>query len=119
MHTVIRRYQDDPKALAELARKVGESAREIITTIPGFVAYALADDGKGTALSVGTFEDKAGADESTRRAAAGVRDNVADLRLNPPTVLEGQVRIRKSAPGVRPKHVVLLNFNVNRSSADE
>src|ERR1700674_1447682 len=97
MHTVIRRYQGDPKELEKLAQMVGDTAHDLITTIPGFVGYALANDGKGTALTVGTFDDKAGADESTRRAAGWVREHAADLRLNPPTITEGTVRVRKSA----------------------
>jgi hypothetical protein len=119
VHTVIRRYQGDPKALGELSRKVGDSARDLITTIPGFVAYALADDGKGTVLTVGTFDDKTGADESTRRAAGWVREHAADLRLNAPSVMEGEVRVRKAVPGLHPSYGVMRTYKVNPSSVDE
>ena len=119
VHTVIRRYQGDPKALAELVRMAADAADDVITTIPGFVSWAIADDGKGTALSVGTFDDKTGADESTRRAAAWVREHAADLRLNAPSVVEGEVRIRKSVPGVHAKYGVLRTYKVNPGSVDE
>jgi hypothetical protein len=119
VHTVIRRYQGDPKALAELARKVGDSAHDLITTIPGFVGYALADDGKGAVLTVGTFDDKAGADESTRRAAAWVREHAADLRLNAPSVMEGETRVRKGVPGLHPSYAVMRTYKVNPNSMDE
>jgi hypothetical protein len=119
VYTVIRRYQGDPTALAGLARKVGDTARDIITTIPGFVAYGLADDGKGTMLTVGTFDDKAGADESTRRAAAWIRDNAADVRLAAPTIIEGTTRVRKAVPGMQAKYGVLRTYKVNPGSVDE
>jgi hypothetical protein len=119
VYTVIRRYQGDPKAQDELARRVGGSAREVIATVPGFIGYALGDDGNGTAVSVGTFDDKAGADESTRRAAAWVRENAADLGVNPPSILEGETRVRQSVPGLHPKHGVLRIYKVSPSSVEE
>jgi hypothetical protein len=119
VHTVIRRYQGDPKAQDELARRIGESARDVITSIPGFVGYAFADDGKGTAVTVGTFDTKAGADESTRRAAAWVRENAADLRISAPSVLEGETRVRKSSPGLRANYGVLRVYQVSPNSVDE
>jgi hypothetical protein len=119
VHTVIRRYQGDPKAQDELARRVGESARDVITSVPGFISYALADDGKGTAVSVGTFETKVGADESTRRAAAWIRDNAPDLGIKAPSILEGETRIRKVAPGMRANYGVLRIYQVSPNSVDE
>jgi hypothetical protein len=119
MHTVIRRYQGDPKVLSEFGNKVVVSARDVVTTIPGFVAWALADDGNGILLTVGTFDDKAGADESTRRAAAWVRENAADFHLSPPSITEGEVKLRKSIPGLQAKFGVLRVYKVNPSSLAE
>jgi hypothetical protein len=119
VHTVIQRYQGDPKDLAELARRVGDSAREVLTTIPGFIGYALSDDGKGTLLTVGTFEDKAGADESTRRAAAWIREHAADVRLSAPSILEGETRILRTTTGLQANYGALRVFKVNPSSVDE
>ena len=119
MHTVIRRYQGDSKALDGLATKIRDTARDVIVTIPGFVAYGLADDGKGTMLTVGTFDDKAGADESTRRAGAWIRENAADLRLSPPTIFEGATRVRKAVPGLQAKYGVLRTYKVSPGSVEE
>ena len=40
MYSVIRWYQGDPTVLAELARRMGESAHEVMATIPGWLARA-------------------------------------------------------------------------------
>ncbi|MFD0345116.1 hypothetical protein ACFQ0M_01585 [Kitasatospora aburaviensis] len=42
-------------------------------------------------LSTSVFEDRAGADESVRRAADFVRENLAALLPNPPQVTAGPV----------------------------
>lgn len=119
MHATIRRYQGDPKALSDLARRVGESAREVIVTIPGFDTYGLAVDDKGTLTTFGVYDDKEGSDESTRRAAAWVRQNAADLHLSPPAVTEGNVRLRRVAQGVEPKYAVIRRYQVTPAVADE
>jgi hypothetical protein len=41
--------------------------------------------------SVSVFEDRAGAENSTERAADWVRDNIAELIPNPPEVTTGEV----------------------------
>jgi hypothetical protein len=118
MYSVIRRYQGDAKALDDLATLVNESAREIMMTIPGLVTYTFVVDGKGGAASVGFFDDKAGADESTKRAAEFVRQRAANLRLNPPSVQEGTVRLRKTS-GTNPEFGVLRTYKLNPGSFDE
>ncbi|MEV7188722.1 hypothetical protein [Kitasatospora sp. NPDC093102] len=42
-------------------------------------------------VSTSVFEDQAGAEESARRAAGFVRDNLATLLPDPPQVMAGQV----------------------------
>lgn len=119
MYSVIRRYQGDPTALAELARRIGESAHDRIATIPGFVAYAAGVDGKGVFITFGTYDDQAGASESTRRAAAWVRENASDLQINPPTVTEGETRLRKVVSTVVPTHGVIRRYQVDPANVDE
>ena len=57
-----------------------------------FVAYYLVKTSDGTA-SISVFEDQAGTDESTRLAAAFVKENVASVAGDPPEVLEGETVI--------------------------
>jgi hypothetical protein len=119
MYSIIRQYHGDAAVQDELARRVGESAREIITTIPGFISYALGVDGKGTLVTVGHYDDKAGADESSRRAAAWVRENASDLGVNPPSITEGELRLRRVAPEVEPKYGVIRRYQVDPGNLDE
>ncbi|MET8299064.1 hypothetical protein ABZW02_34235 [Streptomyces sp. NPDC005180] len=55
------------------------------------MAYYWVDAGDGVMVSTGVFEDQAGAEESTRRAADFVRANLASLLPNAPQVAAGQV----------------------------
>lgn len=58
-----------------------------MTGVPGFVSYAaLRTDGGGVAVTV--CQDKTGSDESSRRAAEWVKENVSTT-VNPPTITEG------------------------------
>ncbi|MEV5786249.1 hypothetical protein ACWCQK_28435 [Streptomyces sp. NPDC002306] len=90
MYAVVRRYEgvSDP---AEAGRRVNEGFVAILRQVPGFVAYYWVDAGDGVMVSTGVFEDQAGAEESTRKAADFVRANLASLLPNPPQVAAGQV----------------------------
>ena len=69
MYASVRRYEIDPASLDELKGRVEEGFVPIVSGVPGFVAYYVISRGDGTVISINIFEDKAGADESTRRAA--------------------------------------------------
>ena len=104
MHVAIRRYQLDPGSVDELVRRVNEGFIPTIKDTPGFLAYYALDSGGGTVTSVSVFEDQAGAEESDRRAAEWVREQVASLLPNPPELIAGEVRAHElnlSKLGVR------------------
>jgi hypothetical protein len=63
----------------------------ILREVPGFVAYYWVDAGDGVMLSTSVFQDQAGEEESTRRAAEYVRANLKSLLPNPPDVVAGHV----------------------------
>jgi hypothetical protein len=92
LHAVIRRYEGlDPRSIDEVARRVNEGLVPIISQIPGFVAYCALDAGSGVVASITVFEDRAGADESTRKAAGWVKQHLAALVPNPPQFTAGRV----------------------------
>jgi len=62
----------------------------IIRQVPGFLEYFLVETGEGV-LSISTFTDQAGSEESTRRAADWVSKNLAGFFAGPPTVTIGSV----------------------------
>jgi hypothetical protein len=90
MYATIRRYEDvtDP---AEAGRRVSEGFVPLIKQIPGFVAYYWVDAGEGVMASTSVFEDRAGAEASTERAADWVRENIASLLPTPPIATAGEV----------------------------
>ncbi|MGW0994674.1 hypothetical protein [Streptomyces sp. NPDC002520] len=90
MYAVVRRYEGvtDP---AEAGRRVEAGFVPLLRQVPGFVAYYWVDAGGGVMLSTSVYADQAGADESVKRAADFVRDNLASLLPNPPQVTAGQV----------------------------
>ena len=53
----------------------------------GFVAYCIINGGEGTVASASVCEGRAGADESTRRAAEWVAGDLAELAVSGPEVV--------------------------------
>ena len=71
-----------------------ESAvRELISEIEGFRAYYIVRGEGGAAVSVSVFDDRAGAEESTRRAADWVGENLPALSVSAPQVTTGEVAV--------------------------
>ncbi|MBY8880239.1 hypothetical protein [Actinacidiphila acidipaludis] len=90
MYAVIRRYEGVTQP-GEAARRVADGFVPLLQQVPGFVAYYWVDAGDGVMLSTSIFEDRVGTEESVKRAAAFVRDNLAALLPNPPQVTAGPV----------------------------
>jgi hypothetical protein len=91
MYAVIRKYQFNPSAGAEIAKKIQDGFVPVLRKTPGFVAYYWLESADGQGSSLGVFESEAGADESVRIAADFVRDNLAAL-LGKPEVTKGEVK---------------------------
>jgi len=98
MHAVIRQYQVAGSA-DEVIRGINEGFLPIIKDASGFRAYYALDAGGGRLATVSVFEDRNGAEESTRKAADWIRQNMASLLPNPPEVLQGEVGAHEEASG--------------------
>lgn len=96
MYAVVRRYQFDPKLSEEIDHHVRIGVVHPIRETPGFVAYYWVDTGDGMGVSLSVFEDKAGADESTRRTADYVQRHLTGL-LGQPELTEGEVKAHAPA----------------------
>ena len=96
MYATVRCYEGvtDP---GEAARLVDEGFLPIISEIPGFVAYYWVNAGDGVMVSTSVFEDQSSEEESNRRAADYVRQNMASLLPNPPQITGGEV-VAQRAP---------------------
>jgi len=90
MYATVRRYEGVTDS-AEAGRRVSEGFVPLLQEQPGFVAYHFVDAGGGVMASMSVFEDRAGAESSTDRAADWVRENIAELLPNPPEVTMGEV----------------------------
>jgi hypothetical protein len=90
-YLAIRQYQLAPgHTMEELVATVGNGLVPILLQVPGFREHFLVETSEGV-LSISVFADQAGADESTRRAADWVQQNLADFFAGPPTVTTGSV----------------------------
>jgi hypothetical protein len=90
MYAVERRY-DGVTNPTEAARQVKEGFIPLLRDVSGFVAYYWVNAGDGVMVSTSVFQDQAGEEESTKRAADFVRTNLASLLPNPPQVTAGEV----------------------------
>ena len=79
MHGVLRHYTLDAKNVNEVIRRVREGGVPIIKAISGFVSYAILDAGHGHLVTYSVYESKTGTEESTRKAAAWVKENIASM----------------------------------------
>ena len=88
MHVVVRSYSGQGASeLFDLLGEREEDVKELISGVPGFVKYAAFRSGDG-GMTVTMCEDKAGTDESSKRAAEWVKENVTGA-VDPPAISEG------------------------------
>jgi hypothetical protein len=88
MHVIIRSYSG--QGAADLFDALGEredEVKSVMGTVPGFVSYS-AFRSNGGGQTVTACQDKAGTDESSRRAAEWIKENL-DVPVDPPAVTEG------------------------------
>ena len=88
MYAVVRTYSGQgASGLFDLLEQREEEVTALISGVPGFVTYAAIRGGDG-GVTMTVCQDKAGTDESSRRAAEWVKENVG-ATADPPTITEG------------------------------
>ncbi len=117
MHGVLRHYTVDAKNVNEIVRRVAAEGLTFLKAIPGFVSWGLMDDGHGHMVTYSVYEGKTGADESTKKAAAWIKENIASLVPSPPQVIEGEVRLREVKE--RAKYGVVRRYHVDPKNIDK
>jgi hypothetical protein len=96
MYAVVRTYSGQGASeLFDLLGQREEDVKTLISGVPGFVNYAAVRSGEG-GVTVTVCEDKAGTDESSRRAAEWVKDNLS-ATADPPTITEGDTVLQFSS----------------------
>jgi hypothetical protein len=91
MYATIRSYSGG-SGLADALVDHESDVRQLITQIAGFRAYYLVRTSDG-ATTISVFDDRSGAEESTRAAAAWVAENLPDLNVSSPQVTTGEVAL--------------------------
>ena len=92
MYVVVRRYAG-ASALIDAMVQREQEVRDLISSVPGFRAYYAARSGGDAVATITVCDDKAGTDESTRRAREWVSANVSGASMAPPDVTEGETYI--------------------------
>jgi hypothetical protein len=88
MFVIVRSYSGQgAQELFDLLGQRQEEVKDLIGGVPGFVSYAAFRSGDG-GVTVTVCQDKAGTDESSRRAAEWVKENVT-TDVSPPAITEG------------------------------
>jgi hypothetical protein len=88
MYVVVRSYSEQgASALFDVLSQRGEDVKALIGGVPGFVSYTAFRSGGG-GMTVTVCEDKAGTDQSSRRAAEWVKENISTT-VDPPAITEG------------------------------
>jgi hypothetical protein len=98
MFATIRRYEAiDQSRTSELVKKADETLLPSLSELPGFSGFYLIEAGNGVMSSIGFFDTKAHADESTRLASEWVREQKLETALpNPPKITSGEVVVHKT-----------------------
>ena len=88
MYVVTRSYSGQGgSALFDALADREDDVKALISTVPGFTSYAaFRNDSGGQTVTV--CQDKAGTDESSRRAAEWVKENISTM-AGPPVITEG------------------------------
>jgi hypothetical protein len=89
MHAVIRAYTGNA-GLADALVEHADEVRQVIGAISGFKGYYILKLAEGTS-TVSLFENEKGAEESSRAAAAWLKENLPDMNVQPPYVTAGEV----------------------------
>ena len=94
MYVVVRSYSGQGASeLFDLLAQREEDVTALISGVPGFSSYAAFRSGDG-GVTVTICQDKSGTDESSRRAAKWVKENVSTMDSPPVVITEGSTVLK-------------------------
>ncbi len=83
MYAVVRSYSGQGASeLFDQLEQRNEEIKDLIGGVPGFVSYTAFRSGEG-GITVTVCQDKTGTDESPRRAAEWVKENISRRPTRP------------------------------------
>ena len=92
MHMVVRSWTN-AGAVADALESRQQEVHDLISGVPGFVAYYGTRAGDGL-TTVTVCDSEAGTQESTRLAREWVQKNVTGASIGPPQITEGETFIQ-------------------------
>ena len=96
MYAVARTYSGQgASAVFDLVAERDEDVKALLGSVPGFVSYAAFRSGEG-GVTVTVCEDEAGTEESSRRAAEFVKENIS-THGDPPVISAGSTVLQFSS----------------------
>jgi hypothetical protein len=98
MYATIRRYTAKNASKAkfdELKQRIEDGFVPVLREVRGFHGYYVLNVNNKELVTISLFDDKAGAQESTRRAADFVKKDPLKDQLGAPEVIEGDLLISK------------------------
>ena len=100
MFATIRRYEGvDVTRINEVTGKVNETLVPQLRDLPGFAGYYLIEAGNGVMSSLGLFETREQADESTMLVTKWIASENLDRAIpNPPKITSGKVVAHSERP---------------------
>src|ERR1700694_5835966 len=101
MYIAIRKYYIIPGTVEEWMQRVQQGFVPLISQVPGFQAYYALKVREDEAVTISIFDTQAGAEESVRRAAAWVANNLAALNQGLPEITVGHVSVYQGVPVVK------------------
>jgi hypothetical protein len=98
MYATIRRYTAKNASKAkfdELKQRIEDGFVPVLREVRGFHGYYVLNVNNKELVTISLFDDKAGAQESTRRAADFVKKDPMKDQLGAPEVIEGDLLLSK------------------------
>jgi hypothetical protein len=93
MYVVVRKYSGSGASeVFDLIEQRSDEVKELIGGTPGFINYSAFREGDG-GMTVTSCQDKAGVDESSKRAADWLGEN-ATATVDPPEITEGNALLQ-------------------------
>jgi hypothetical protein len=102
MYAIIRRYNLkgslDRKSIDDFKGRVESKYVPRVQDIRGFHSYCVVKVSEKELVSIGVFEDKAGATESSRLSADFLKNDPIKDQFSAPQITEGELLISREVP---------------------
>jgi hypothetical protein len=95
MYATIRRYTANKGTIRGSVKKIQDIFLPMLKSIPGFVSYNFIEggeeDGRDVVVTTTFCQTREGCEESARRAAAFVKENLGDIGLRMSNTTTGEL----------------------------